>query len=530
MRGGPSNPARVVVPVLVFLVALKTAAGLAGTIDVELDDETIYLDAAHHLRDRYLPLAESSPLYPAWYRVLSLAAREPLSLYYLNWFVLALALPLLLYALARRSGASLGFAATASAVWSFSGAVLVNPFVSKFAVLVLAAGALASTFARERRVAFALGSAAVSVAAYARAELLVPSYAFAAAAAIHGVVGRRRRPLASLFVVAVPAVLRLVFGEPRQGWRAFFAFGQHYARNVIRARHLGVDAWTTWEEHTRADFPHATTILEAARENPEAFLWHVGENAKALPRAIVAVVGPLRYVPLFLVVVVALVLVVLVLVGIRALVRRRLDARLVGWMPLYLVVLLTTLGSALLIHPREHVLLPLVWLSLAALASAPGTVVPPLLRPRLRGIVQVALLASLLALLPARSGAPPALLRPAVPPPSSPPEAAETIRALRSLGLKQKTVILETSYSRAVYAGFPFERVGQQDKRGPFWDFVHERGVGLVVIDDRLRRDPRFANDPQFSRFAAGDGEREDFELVPVERTAVVLAVRRRLR
>src|SRR5690606_9522384 len=79
--------------ILVLAIALKVAIGLRGTFDVFLDDETIYLDGAHHLGKRLLPLAESSPLYPMWYRALGVFEPDPLKAYFLNWFVLTTSLP-----------------------------------------------------------------------------------------------------------------------------------------------------------------------------------------------------------------------------------------------------------------------------------------------------------------------------------------------------------------------------------------------------------------------------------------------------
>jgi hypothetical protein len=81
--------------------------------------------------------------------------------------------------------------------------------------------------------------------------------------------------------------------------------------------------------------------------------------------------------------------------------------------------------------------------------------------------------------------------------------------------------------ARRDHGGLDDERVTPWEKNAPFWRFVHERRVGVVVLNWRLRGDPRFAGDPEFVAFDRGTGPREDFERVAVPGTTAVLAVRR---
>jgi hypothetical protein len=106
-------------------------------------------------------------------------------------------------------------------------------------------------------------------------------------------------------------------------------------------------------------------------------------------------------------------------------------------------------------------------------------------------------------------------------------EGVRTIEAIRKLGLKGKVVILESDHARGVYAKLDFLRVAQWEKQGPFWEFMHARWINVVVLNDRLREDPRFKLDPEFAGFVDGSGSRGDFEFIPVEGTRVVLAVHR---
>ena len=552
--------ARWFVPACVLLLTLKTTWGALGTFDIGFDDETIYLEAAHWAGKRFLPLADSSPLYPLWYRALSVVEPDPVRLYFLNWFVLTASLPLLLYALARRSGAPLAASAIVAVAWSTSSAVMTWPFVSKFAALVLGLGALGATLIRDRRIAAAVTALALALTAYARAELAVPSFAFAGVLALWSIwsIGktfrgpstrarrtqRRRSLLALAICIAAPLGLRAFFGDPHQGGRAFFAFGQHYALNVVEAKHLTVDPWPIWDRFVREAFPHATTISEALKENPEAFLWHIRRNASTWSRALEELLAPMHHVPWTIERLVTGAVDLVFLGGLVALVfrRERLDRRFVAWLPLLAVIALTTMASTLLVYPREHYLLPLAWLGLAALAAACARVrLPEWLRPRwwtsfprplrprawLGHAALVAVLLLVLAALPTRRGALPSLLASQEPPPPRVHENLRTIEVLRSLDLRGTIPILEPDHSRGLYANLDFVRVAQWDKTGTFWELVHGRQVAVVVLNWRLREDPRFKLDPEFVAFAEGTGEREDFQFIPVPDTSAVLAVRK---
>ncbi len=566
MCGAVTRPrawAQWVVPALVVLLTLKTTWGVLGTFDIGFDDETIYLEAAHWAGKRFLPLADSSPLYPLWYRALSWFEPDPVRLYFVNWFILTAALPPLLYALARRSGAPLAGAAAVSVLWSMSAPVMTWPYVTRFAALVLGLGALAATSLRDRRLAAAVTAGAMALASYARAELSMPSFVFAGAVVAWSVFtlvrGRERTTrsdrvhaaIAIGIAIAVPLGLRALFGD-HQGGRAFFAFGQHYALNVVEAKQLQVDPWVLWERFAREAFPHATTISEAARENPAAFAWHLRRNFSTSSRAVSEVLEPLQFVPRVIATVGIWALRGTVVAGALGLVRSalrrwsekwgtRLDPRLGAWVPLFLALGVTTAGSALLIYPREHYLLPLVWLSLALLAAgAKGLSAPDRLRalwesrspqvlrmPGAGSIVLVAALGCLLVALPTRRETIPSLLASREPMPPRVHENLRTIDVIRHLELRGPIAILEPDHSRGFYAGLDYRRVAQWDKDAPFATFLRARPVDIVVITPRLRQDPRFASDTEFVVFADGTGGREDFEVFPVPETAAIVAVRK---
>lgn len=532
------------------LVSLKTTDGLRGTFDVGLDDETVYLDGARYLGIHVLPIAESSPLYPAWYRLLSVFQPDRLQLYFLNWFVLTAALPIALYALARRSGATLAAAAAIAAAWSVSSSAMTWPFVTKFTALLLAVGAFAATFARDRRIAALIGSVTLSLAAYARAELTMFAHAYAAIVATWGLASflRRSRPwrmrwpglAVALAAIATAALLRLRFGDTGTWNRAYFAFAQHYALNLVEDGRLAIDPWTNWHTLSRPSFPHANTVLDALKENPTAFAWHVTRNVKTIPVTLDELFKPLRHVPVPVRNLATLAFDLALVAGALGFVffRARRPGRVRLWLPLLVLVGASTLASSLVVYPRQHYVLPFCAIGTAALAAGTGRIgevmsrVAPLRWPaRLGPGLVVAALALFLAAVPSfRTNGVPSLLAAAVPPPGRwGQQNVHTIHALRQLRLTSRLVILESDYSRGLYADYDYERVPVWEKNAPFWEFVHARGINVVVLDDRLRNDTRFAGDPEFRRFVDREGPLEDFVHMPVDGTGAVIVVRRAL-
>jgi hypothetical protein len=516
---------------LVVALTLKVTTGLLAAIDLGLADETYCLAMGLRLAKDGMPSAEASPLYAVWYRLLAFMEPDPTRLYFLNWWILVTALPLALYALARRSGASLGSASVVAVAWMLSHCMGVWPYVTYFSTLVLALTAIGVTYIGDKLAGAAAIALAVAVDAFVRPELWIPTLVFAAPVAAllvrRAVRERRGPPLALAAVVALtPVALRAALGTPTSGGRGIFALAQHYALNRIDAGGLRLDPWNDWEPIFRGAFPHATTVGEAALENPSAFLWHIGHNAVVFPDRLLDMVSIDAYVPLVVKVAASWVLVAMVAVGVACglsgRMRRRLPPTLVRWAPLGLPVAMAGAAAVLLVHPRTHYLVPLSFFALAALAACAGTVRLPAPAQALAP----ALLAVLLVALPTHSPRLPGILAARVDAPLR-QENLRTVETLTRLGLHGHLVVLESEFSRALYASLDFDEILLYEKDAPFWSFVDARTIDVVVINQRLRDDTRFREDDELRAFLASPESHPEFVLVPVEGAAVMLAVRR---
>jgi hypothetical protein len=467
--------------------------------------------------------------------VLGAIEPDPVGLYTFNWVVLQLGLVALLYALSRRSGAPRLAAGLVTIAWSLSHTVTVWPFNVYFSTAILALGALATTFTKDGLSAVTVLAIAAAAASFVRPELAVPGMPLAAIAIVwslaRGLRSRRPRALgAALGIGATVAVLAGIFGSPLGGGRSYFAFQQHYALNRVEAHALDLNPWSAYPPIVSASFPHARSIGEAALENPAAFAWHVERNARLLLDRLAWFWAVDDYVPRALRIAVASGAGAVLVAGAFALARRRraVPPRLLGWLAIWIPVGASFAAAMLLIRPRDHYFVPFGFFASATLASACGALSR---RPRRAApLVSAAGLAAailFLALLPTyRRGALPSLTEPRR---TSRPEdwdGRNTVEALRALGLRGERVILETSFSRAVYARLPFRWIPAGTKDRPFSELLRQHDVDVVIVTPYLRDDARYRDDPEFRSFLADDGDHLGFVLTRVPRSPTLIAVR----
>jgi hypothetical protein len=518
---------------LLLLLALKVYIGVATAIDLGLADETFSLGYGLRLPKFGPPPAQSSPLYSVWYYLLSCVEHDPIRLYPLNWFLLQLGLLGALCALSRRSGASLTGVLLVAVVWIHAHVTMVWPYVTYFSTLLLACAAIGATYIRDRLAGASLLSTALSICVFVRPELWTP--ALVVAVIVCGLHLRRAiRDRSTRFVpvaaavAAAPVVGRLVFGDPSSGVRGLFALGQHYALNRVEDGKLPLDPWADWESLFRASFPRATTVSEAVRENPGAMLWHVTRNVRLLPHHLADLAPSELYVPKVEGVVFVLALIATLIVGVIGLVRARrsLPAGLLRWMPLGLVLLFVATTSSILIYPREHYLVPVCFFGLVLVAAGTGQL-SVRLPPIARWIAPAFVLGALLVTPTYAPRLMPSILGAAATPPNQ--TAKHTSEVLRTLGVTGHVVTLESTWSRAIYAGLEFDTVWHAEKNAPFWSFIHARHIDIVIVDNFVRDNVRFRDDLEFSDFMIHPEHREDFVFFPVPGEDIILAVRKRV-
>ncbi|MFL5290641.1 MAG: hypothetical protein ACJ79U_03905, partial [Myxococcales bacterium] len=392
---------------------------LERVLDLARWDEADYLRGGVSLLARGLPDAEWGPLHTVWYFAVSRLQPDRVALYYLSYRLLIVLPTLTIYVAGRRVGGSPIVSVALALLFAGSMAPHVVPRATLLAVLVvlvaIAAAARAASFA-----SFALAAAiSLCLASFARPELFVAfaivSAAFAASLLRKAArsAGSRRR---SLFLAggwaASVAVLVAVFGNPvgNGSNRRFYAFCQHFAVAEVQRAQLDIDPWGQCDVVLHRVFGSATSLGDAARANPAAFFTHLRENASAYPDASLALFeggfgGAPRerwqeWMCLFLLATLAA-----AAVRMRRSWRRAVRAPETGRTALVaFAVLVPTIASAILIHPREHylvmqgVLVPLVLVALTGRAARGSSDGPT---PAGRPALAIAAAASIAAASPA---------------------------------------------------------------------------------------------------------------------------------
>jgi hypothetical protein len=504
--------------VCLILAGLRLTGGLEQVVDLTLFDETGYLYAGLSLPTDGLMPPAWAPLYGVWYFALSRLEPDPVALYYLNFRILSVAAPALVFLLLRACG--LPRLVGLLCAWFFLLSVGNLPVWPKPGSFALCLAILFLIAARDPRVP--TGSVLLLAVGALLCSYVRPEYALAyvlLTGLYLALLWRRRARLNSRVELAqligfVLASFALVFtfglaALDRNNDRGFEAFAQHYAINWAAWNQVPLDPWTEYETAIRASFDDATSLGEALAANPGAIARHVASNLAGYPTALagtfLAHFTPLlpagepwsRTVGIWLLGLAALGAAAWGLYRHRGELRARLRER---GLQLLMFALLCgpALASAIIIYPRTHyLLLQGVLLALAAGLLAAGRGASG--RGATAGLAATALALTLL----------------------TPPVGAtwygaslaghgspnrDTILFIRALGVAGPTDLLEAEGGFHVYLGPQFRRVPHFLKEGGAEAFLRERGVDLVVVSEQLRRDRRYADDPEWRAILADPG------------------------
>ena len=392
--------------VLVFVAALgvKAGYGMTAVRDHDVSDECYYLMAAVAVPERGLPSVEGAPLHVLW-DCLMLKLGTPLEdVPVRNWAVLAVLLPVAVSVLVRALDGGRLAALVAGGVLPATTLIDIYPYPMHLATVVLVLGtALAARLSRPAAGAV-IGLSLLTVT-YARPEFLyalllylVPASVLALWALVQRPTMRRSVVVSAVAFVCGAALLVWAFGSPKgDSKRSFIAFGQHYAANRHDTGARAEDPWHYWEVYMRADFGDASTVGEAWVNNREAFLWHLGANARRTPAMVSGAVTPrvdLRRMrehvflppdappsrPRVVAVLQWLLLAGLVagltgsVVGLRRLIMSGWDEarRLPVAVIMLAVVAAPAVAAALLVYPRFHYFIPTVVFAVTTAAAGGG--------------------------------------------------------------------------------------------------------------------------------------------------------------
>ncbi len=293
---------------LLGLLALKLLVSFQSVVDLGVADEAVYLTRGVNLARAELN-PQWAPLYSVWYFLLDTVSglNDNLRLYDLNYLVLSVLGPLLLYFYLRRIQVALAVAFVASALYLLSYSNLgVTPYQGKFAVLCVLLALITTTFLA-RRFHYAVLLITLLLLSYIRPEYAL---AFVAAALLAvGVVAYRTWRqgtsylrarslwLQAAVVLVLTVVLVQFMGNPLRGGRSDFAFKQHFAINYVFWGRADTNPWSAADAIAQEAFGEVHSVPVMALNNPGLFTLHLATNAIRYPQnlAITSVLKP--YVP-----------------------------------------------------------------------------------------------------------------------------------------------------------------------------------------------------------------------------------------
>lgn len=480
---------------IIFLAVAgwKFTYGIEEYIDINFNDPSFYLLNGVSLQENGLPEAEDAPLYTVWFRLLSLTQPDRIELYYRDYKLLTILVPLMLYLAFRRCSVS---SITALVVSAFS---LISYFnfpsftrVSHFAVCVVLASLICASFARRFLTATVIATLGALLASYVRPELFLAWILFALMALLVIIYGFRKefrgRDLISfaLFVLVNVAVLFFA-GIPIGGERSGVAFAEHFALNWVNWTGSSLDPWMNAQKIYSESFGNAAGVVAALWANPGMFVKHVATNLSALlPN--VRYLFSLHTRPLITGSLGLGILVCLLLVfGLGKNLYGRGNIKNNRRMLLFsLFYLFTMLVAVTVIHPRLHYLvlvcvLLVMIVAMIFLARENGEKEWDEGRIVLAGLVIV-------GLIPVQDFT---VIR----------ENVETVRLIRSLGINSEVHVFHEGGVPQVYLGDNYRSCPLGWKSESFDRFLHDQKINMVIVTDKLRSDPRLARDDEWSQF-----------------------------
>ena len=458
------------------LAGWKFTAGLSHILDIGLYDESDYLYSGVMLLRNGFPDAQWAPLYAVWYFLLSLIQPDRVALYYLNYQLITILLPVALYAVLRRCGLA-SPAAAGIAFFVLIGAINlpVWPKVSHFALLVILVTLAAAASIRSPSARWAVLCGGALLAAYVRPEFFL-SFALLAAGFVYVLVrggeSRGRRLAAAGAVTGLAALVMVGWGLPVGGGeRSYGAFAQHFARNWVAWTGSDLSPWTDWRAIMAQNFGSATNLSQVAVSNPSIFARHIAADLLAAPgdlyrllfvHANLLLSDRWRALEAFGLLVLALGLLVWTRGQWLPNVAGRLRAQRWQWAALAAFALPALLSLAL-IYPAAHYLevVGMAVVVAAAVMTRGEGMDTPFIAARVTaiGLALVLITPSPWFLL----GAPQSQFNLA------------TIRYLQELAVTEPVNLLEAKGGFAIYLGDNYRRVREVDKAAPFDQFARAR-------------------------------------------------------
>ncbi|WP_190715447.1 hypothetical protein [Oscillatoria sp. FACHB-1406] len=478
---------------VIVIAGLKLTFGLDGGEDIGLYDESDYLYSGVTFLTAGPPQPSWAPLYAIWYFILSFFEPNRTQLYYLNYKLMVILLPVFTYVFLRVKNLSITLS-LAIAAW-----VLLLPInaksiqkVSHFSILIIFINFIVLNFVKDRVWFLTINALFALLVAFVRPEYFLAFVLFSVvlfAVAIAQWKAQGEFPLKPLLTYALPSIFLLAwFGLPISGDRSLMAFGQHFSIHWVMWNNSDFNPWTNWEWILSQNFGNVHSVGEVIISNSSLFFKHILAN-----------LGDLRLAPGFLkpriidssllseaAFLFSIFIACLIPLG-------NLKKNILLHKKLLLasaIFLLTSLVSIFLIYPREHYILGFFVPFLALIAicfGSPSAEQSPKIRAR--NILFLCSLLLILTPLPYFKKSNPSL------------QNLNVIAFLQSINLQESVRLLEAEGGYNIYLGSNFKRIPEYSKQVDFDRFLQMEKINGIILSEALKRDRRFKTDREWLDF-----------------------------
>jgi hypothetical protein len=503
-----TNKADIVLFLLLFCIGIKFVYYIGSYLDIELQDETLYLRNGIFLLRQGLPSSQWAPVYSIWYFFLSIFSTDSISIYYLNLQILTIILSLLLYVFLRLNKISqlisffIGYFFLIS-----SGNILVHPKVTHFAIFIMLCSFILFCLTKEHLLKWSFIIVGALLSAYVRPELFI-SFIFIAAYFLFRIIKTRsllKNRLGILKISLIILIIIIVLGNPLGGGgRALGAFKQHFSLNWVAWNKSSLNPWRDSDEIVRNTFGDIDNIQDALFSNADLFFKHLSTNISIilqeftrLTSQIVFTVNSYRleYIGLYILFFIILMSTIVNLYRSRIPVLQLLKTNLIDKTEIIIIsvfYMIPIISSIIIIYPRQHYLLYLLFLVIVVFI--------PLIKINYNKIKWEGKLTSLILIFIA------ILLLVVTPSPKKfysnySQNNLETVRFLRSLNIQSKVNMLEDNGGYYTYLTPNYSWVRDRDMVTDFNNFLEKSEINMIILSGKLLANKKFNSDLTFKNF-----------------------------
>ena len=355
----------------------KFTYGIENSFDVPIcEDERIYINSLEK------PNLNFSSLYSYYYLFLSYFNSSRAFVFYLNYKISFIFMPILFFLLLRRYKASILISFLVCFYMMFSN-INVNVYlrVSHFALTLILIFFYIASFIKKRYKFYLFLSLAALIVSYVRPEFILTSflvfcfaiYTMSEDKILGGGENKNHLKKDIIFILAIFLssflVVYLMGGIPIGGGRSWVAFSQHYALNWVSWYKSPLSPWTEADKIIKQDFGEVSGVLDCLFIKPDLFFKHVFSNIINLPIKFgnMAVIGINPFYPasfftlktVFNAIFLILGIIFLLIKGYSHETWKKIFNERINIVSFFYI--LPTFISIILVYPREHYLLTLTY-------------------------------------------------------------------------------------------------------------------------------------------------------------------------